>query len=399
MKTLSIVVPAYNEEASLGRVIERLLLQKPKISSVCPEISNIELIVVNDNSKDKTAEVVQRYPEVILVNHIANRGYGAALKSGFARAKGEYLGFLDADGTYPPESLFSLCEVLIKNRADIVLGSRLSGEKSQMPPLRQFGNRLYAILLRWLTDRKISDTATGMRIFRKEILSEVYPLPDGLNFTPAMSTKALNEDLNICEVPIPYEKREGFSKLNILKDGYRFLMSIILIARIYNPLKFFGPIGIIFLFLAIALSIKPISYYLLNRLVLETSIYRLVTVVVLFVAGLNMISLGVVANNMVSIIHKKEQKRDILHRLIYKRVYKNSNYVAFLLILAGVLLNHKTIFQYLTTGGIYVHWSYLLTGAVLVLSGIQLYVFNVLIKIIEELKKKHTTKEYQYLKE
>jgi len=393
MKTLSIVIPAYNEEGSLGRMIERLLRQKAKISSVCPEISNMELIVVNDNSKDKTAEVAQRYPEVILVNHIANRGYGAALKNGFARAKGEYIGFLDADGTYPPESLFSLCEALIKNRADIVLGSRFLGEKSRMPLLRQFGNRFYAILLRWLSDRKISDTATGMRIFRKEILSKIYPLPDGLNFTPAMSTKALNEDLKICEVPIPYEKREGLSKLNILKDGYRFLMSIILIARLYNPLKFFGPIGIAFLFLAIVLSIRPISYYLLYRLVLETSIYRLVTVMVLFVAGLSMISLGIAANNVVSVIHRRKQKNDILHKLIYEKIYRNLNYVGFLLVFAGVALNYKTIFQYLMTRKVYVHWSYVLTGAVLVLSGIQLYAFNVLIKIIDELRKRYTSKD------
>lgn len=389
MKRLSIVIPAYNEEGNIDRVIERLLRQKPKISSVCPEISNIELIVVNDNSKDKTAEVVQRYPEVILVTHVANRGYGAALKTGFARAKGEYIGFLDADGTYPPESLFSLCEALIKNKADIVLGSRLSGEKSRMSLLRYFGNRFYAVLLSWLTDKKISDTATGMRVFKKEILSKVYPLPDGLNFTPAMSTQALNEDLKICEVPITYEKREGSSKLNILKDGYRFLMSIVLIARLYNPLKFFGPIGIVFLFLAIALSIKPISYYLVHRLVLETSIYRLITVVVLFVAGFNTISLGIVANNVVSIIHRKEQKKDILHKLIYERAYKHLNFVGLLLVFAGIMLNHKTVFQYATMRKIYVHWSYLLTGAVLILSGIQLYVFNVLIKIIDELKKRY----------
>ena len=389
MNTLSIVIPAYNEEKGIGRIIERLLSERQRITAACPEVSNVEIIVVNDNSRDKTIEIVQKYSEVILVNHRANKGYGAALKSGFARAKGEYIGFLDADGTYPPESLFSLCKVLIESKADIVLGSRFSGEKSRMPLLRHFGNRFYAILLSWLTDKKISDTATGMRIFKKEILARIYPLPDGLNFTPAMSTKALNEDLKICEVPIPYEKREGSSKLNIFKDGYRFLMSIILIARLYNPLKLFGPIGIAFLLLAFALSIRPLGYYLAHRLVLETSIYRLVTVAVLFVSGLTMISLGIVANSVVSIIHRKEQKKDILHKLIYERVYKNLNYVGFLLILAGIILNYKTILQYVTMGGIYVHWSYVLTGAVLVLSGIQLYVFNVLIKIIDELKERY----------
>ena len=390
MKTLSIVIPAYNEEKGIGRIIERLLTERRRITDACPEVSNVEIIVVNDNSKDKTTEIVQKYSEVIMVTHLTNKGYGAALKSGFARAKGEYIGFLDADGTYPPQSLFSLFKALIESNADIVLGSRFSGEKSRMPLLRHFGNRFYAILLSWLTDKKISDTATGMRIFRKEILSKIYPLPDGLNFTPAMSTKVLNEDLKICEVPIPYEKREGSSKLNIFKDGYRFIMSIILIARLYNPLKLFGPIGIAFLLLAFVLSIRPLGYYLVHRIVLETSIYRLLTVVVLFVAGLNMISLGIVANNVVSIIHRKKQKRDILHKLIYERVYKNLNYVGFLLVFSGIVVNYKTIFQYITIGGIYVHWFYVLIGAVFVLSGIQLYVFSVLIKIIDELKKRYT---------
>lgn len=391
MKTLSIIVPAYNEEDGIENIIKRLLNERLKISQICPEISQVEIIVVNDNSKDKTAEIVQKYREIILINHIENKGYGGALKSGFASAKGDLLAFLDADGTYPPEFLSCLCSKLIEYDADIVLGSRFLGAKSRMPILRRIGNRLYAVLLSWLTDKKISDTATGMRVFKRAILPTMYPLPDGLSFTPAMSTRVLNEDLKIHEIPMPYDKREGLSKLNIIKDGYRFLMSIITIARLYNPLKFFGPIGIFFMMIAIIFSIEPIGYYIFSHTILDKYIYRLITIVVFFTAGLNIISSGILANNIVSILHKKKQSKIILHGLIYEKIYNNLNYVGLLSCLTGILINYKTIYQYLTTGGIYIHWSYVLTGAILILSGVQLYLFDVLIKIINELKKRYTS--------
>ncbi len=131
---------------------------------------------------------------VTLVRHPKNKGYGAALKTGFSQARGELIGFLDADGTYPPEYFPKLCESAL-NGADLVIGSRMAGADSQMPVTRRIGNFFFASLLSILGRQKVTDSASGMRVFKREILEQIYPLPDGLNLTPVMSTRALHEGI------------------------------------------------------------------------------------------------------------------------------------------------------------------------------------------------------------
>ena len=197
----------------------------------------MELIVVDDGSRDRTAEIAGAYPEVRLVQHRTNHGYGAALKTGFAQARGTWLGFLDADGTYPPEDFPALLEAAHKQNADLVIGSRMSGSESEMPTSRRVGNLFFATLVSLIGNRRISDSASGMRIIRRDVLPSLYPLPDGLNFTPVMSTRAIHEQLKMVEVPIPYAERVGRSKLTIVGDGTRFLQSIVWTALDYNPVR------------------------------------------------------------------------------------------------------------------------------------------------------------------
>jgi len=386
MATLSIIIPAYNEEKAIGEIIGRILKEKENISK-SSTIIDVELIIVDDGSKDKTAEIAKQYSEVKVVTHKTNQGYGAALKSGFNVARGELLAFLDADGTYPPESLVCLCQAIIEKNADIVIGSRLSGgEKSKMPKIRYIGNRIFAFLLSWVADKKVIDSASGIRILKREILSKLYPLPDGLDFTPAMSTRAIYENLKILEIPIAYEERVGQSKLNPVKDGIRFLRSIIYFAKQYNPLKFFGSLGIICILFGFFLSIRPVTFYLFNRLVPEPYIYRLLFVLIMFVAGVNMVSFGIMANFILSIIHRQPLRPLWLSRLIYeKRLYGKFALIGFLLGLSGILINIPSMAEYFTTGNITVHWSYFVTGAVLILVGLQLFSLGVLLKIVEDL--------------
>jgi glycosyltransferase involved in cell wall biosynthesis len=133
--TLSVVIPALNEENGIVDIIERVLGIKASLAEV--GVSNLELIVVDDGSKDRTPEIVASYPEVVLIKHPVNRGYGAAIKTGFRHAKGELLAFLDADGTYPPESYPDLCRPILEDEADLVIGSRLAGRDSEMPLVRR----------------------------------------------------------------------------------------------------------------------------------------------------------------------------------------------------------------------------------------------------------------------
>ena len=238
MTTLSVVIPAYNEEDSIEGVMARVLAARGPLRDA--GIDDLELIVVDDGSRDRTPELVAATPGATLLQHKHNGGYGAALKTGFAAARGELIGFLDADGTYPPEHFPNLCRAALAQDADIVIGSRMAGADSQMPRVRRLGNVIFANLVSLVSARRITDSASGMRVFKKSILSRIYPLPDGLNLTPVMSTRALHEKLHMIEVPIPYSERAGRSKLSVVKDGMRFAQSIVWTALTYNPVRQLG---------------------------------------------------------------------------------------------------------------------------------------------------------------
>src|SRR5512135_2164781 len=130
MRTLSVVIPAFNEEKGICDVLDRV---RGGQSALLAAGFDLEIIVVDDGSRDGTAGLVAAVPDVCLIRHARNGGYGAALKTGFAAAQGDWIGFLDADGTYPPEYFSPLCRAALAEDADIVIGSRMSGAQSQMP--------------------------------------------------------------------------------------------------------------------------------------------------------------------------------------------------------------------------------------------------------------------------
>jgi glycosyltransferase involved in cell wall biosynthesis len=312
------------------------------------------------------------------------------LKSGFERSRGALIAFLDADGTYPPEELANLCRALKAEEADMVIGSRMSGEKSRMPLARYIGNKLFAYFLSWIVGQKVSDTASGMRVFRKEILPRLFPLPNGLHLTPAMSTQALHQGLKVVEVPIRYEERVGRSKLNVVVDGVRFLSIIIRVARLYNPLKFFGVVGMLLIAMGFVLSLDPVFYYLQVRRVEDTTIYRLFTVMVLWVTGINVVTFGAFSNYVLEIMHGRRtvQPGVLARMLLSPRVIRRWSGLGATLMVLAAILNHRTIYEYLTSGWVYVHWAYILTGATLFLVGLQILMGSILIGILEELKER-----------
>ncbi len=241
MTTLSIVIPAYNEESGIAEIVQRVLDVKKDLADV--GVDDLELIVVDDGSRDRTTEIASQIEGVRLIQHPKNKGYGAALKTGFGHARGELIGFLDADGTYPPEYFPQLCQKAL-NGVDLVIGSRMAGADSDMPLTRRLGNLFFAGFISLLGRHKITDSASGMRVFKREVLERVYPLPDGLNLTPIMSTRAIHEGVNLAEIPIPYSERVGESKLSVVRDGSIYLQSITWTVLTYNPVRIFGMIGL-----------------------------------------------------------------------------------------------------------------------------------------------------------
>ncbi|MGD8491920.1 MAG: glycosyltransferase family 2 protein, partial [Anaerolineae bacterium] len=315
MEMLSIVIPAYNEEDGIAHIIERVLGTRPALGQAGVDL---ELIVVDDGSRDRTAEIAAHYQGVRLVRHRSNHGYGAALKTGFAQARGNWLGFLDADGTYPPEHFPVLIGAAQAQQADLVIGSRMSGSESDMPFNRRVGNLFFAALVSLIGNRRISDSSSGMRIIRRDVLARLYPLPDGLNFTPVMSTRAIHESLNMIEVPIPYAERVGRSKLTIVGDGTRFLQSIVWTALNYNPVRILGAVGVAFVALAILIGLGLLIVR--ARGVTELGAWGAFAVFaaqVLAVSGVSIFSLGATFNYLVSLFHREPVRQGLFGKPIF----------------------------------------------------------------------------------
>lgn len=236
---LLIVIPALNEEANIENIIERCLAARKEIIANSP-ITEIAITVVSDGSTDRTAELAAHHTsEIQLIVFPRNRGYGAAIQHAWHESDAHFLAFLDADGTCDPRFFAILAQALWNEHADIALGCRLNAS-SKMPRLRQTGNLLFAGLLTLLSGQRVRDTASGMRIVRREAFHRLRPLPVGLHFTPAMSARALLDreaHIKLVEIDMPYYERVGESKLNTGRDGLRFLGIITKTALIYRPVR------------------------------------------------------------------------------------------------------------------------------------------------------------------
>ncbi len=388
MSILSIVIPAYNEESGIGSIIERVLSIRPKLAEA--GVEDMELIVVDDGSRDETATIASRYPDVHLIRHSVNQGYGAALKTGFSNARGDLLGFLDADGTYPPEHFPHLCRVALAEEADLVIGSRMSGTQSDMPFVRRVGNLIFANLVSLLGNHHVSDSASGMRVIRREALASLYPLPDGLNFTPVMSTRALHEGIRWREAPIPYEERAGRSKLSVVRDGTRFLYTIVWTALNYNPVRVLGGVGLGLVAVAALIGALVVGARLsgITRLG-PWGVVGVFVASLCAVSGVTLFSLGATFNYLVSLFHKRPVRQGLFGKPIFRTpLHRHFGWLGLLAMAAGAAIGAASLSLSLGGWDIERLWFYLLGAAMSSLVGLQLMVFWVIMGVLHELSRR-----------
>ncbi|MEJ5308877.1 MAG: glycosyltransferase family 2 protein [Anaerolineae bacterium] len=385
-RMLSVVIPAYNEEDSIAAIVERVLAVEPALAAMGLQL---ELLVVDDGSKDRTAEIVRGYPGVRLLQHSPNRGYGAALKTGFCAARGDLLGFLDADGTYPPESFPELCQA-IKDGADLVVGSRRSGASSDMPFVRKVGNFIWANLVTALSGRSVVDPASGMRVFRRETLLRLYPLPDGLNFTPVMSIRAVHEGLKFAEIPMPYEERAGRSKLSVVRDGMRFLQTIIWTALTYNPARPLGGVGfgLFCVGTLIALGLVTLRLSGVNQLG-PWGVAGVFAAMIFGLVGFSLFALGATFNYLVALFNKNVVQMGLFGKPIFDPPLDRSfGWMGVAATAGGLVLGVVSLILGLSGWDITRLWLYLTAGAMLVLMGVQLVIFWVIMRVLDELSRR-----------
>ena len=390
MNTLSVVIPALNEEDGISNIIERVLTIKASLAQA--GVEELELIVVDDGSKDRTPEIIASYPEVVLVRHPVNRGYGAAIKTGFRRARGNLLAFLDADGTYPPESFPELCRPILEDGADLVIGSRMAGADSDMPAVRRLGNTIFAGLVSVISNRHVTDSASGQRVLRSDILPNLYPLPDGLNFTPVMSTRAMHEQIKVVEVPITYSERLGRSKLSVVRDGTRFLNSILMTALTYNPTRIFGLVGMGF----IGTGLLSSAYRTLRRSPAKREDSLLVSWfvgLVLTSVGVSIFSTGTIFNYIVSLFHKRPIRQGLFGTPIFhKPLEQHFGWLGSGIALVGMLLYGVDIWRRWRRPrrGEVAPWFVPAVSTISVLTGLQMITSWLLALVLSELSKRDT---------
>jgi glycosyltransferase involved in cell wall biosynthesis len=247
---ISIIIPAYNEAGIIGQTITNLKLALEQIGEI------FEIIVVNDGSSDATAEEAAK-TGVKVINHPYNKGYGAAVKSGVKEAQYNWLGFYDADGQHTPETFISLIPYV--KDYDMIVGAR---EGYRGPAVRQPGKKLLQWIANYLSDVKIPDINSGLRLVKKELYQRFFHLfPPQYGWTTAITLAALKDDFSVKYVPIAIRPRQGGKSQVRISDAIRMFMLILRIILLFSPLRIFMPLALAFFAFGAVFSVGELAFF------------------------------------------------------------------------------------------------------------------------------------------
>lgn len=243
---LTIVIPAYNEEKSLS-----LLL--PEVIDFC-EKRIVKLIVVNDGSRDKTKEVVSNFLDhacLQLISHKVNKGYGGALKSGIRAAVTDYVVTMDADGQHYLEDVEKLFEEAVRTDADMIVGSRKGNKGGSL--YRSIGKGLIRMVAKILLPLNVYDINSGMKIYNTEYARKYSAIcPDSMAFSDIITLLFINYKHLVLEIPISIRERKTGQSTISIHTAFETLKQIINIVVLFNPMKIFLPVSLIFVVTGIA---------------------------------------------------------------------------------------------------------------------------------------------------
>jgi len=220
---LSVIIPVYNEELTIGKIIERTKNALQQIGL------NYEIIVVDDHSYDKSLDAARKHGARLfsLKEHL---GKGYVLRAGFAKAKGDIIVTIDSDGSHRPEEIQEVLMPVLENTADLVIGSRYLNHKPvAIRKLNAFGVKVFNFLIDLLTGVAITDSQSGYRAMRSEVLKKQKLYAHEYEIESEMLIKTVKAGFRVAEVPISFEQRTfGRSGVDPVWDGSKILYSIML---------------------------------------------------------------------------------------------------------------------------------------------------------------------------
>jgi len=239
---VSIVIPVFEEAETIRILLPEL------VALLREEIQSFEVIVVEDGSKDNTLsvlkELVQRFPEHLRVaRHLYNKGNGASLRTGISVARGEIVVTMDADGQHAAKDIISLIELIPPY--DLVIGARTVNYRGSW--YRGMANRFFNRFSSWLSRREILDLTSGFRAMRRRQVVHFLPLfPNGFSAPTTTTMAFLKAGYNVAFTPIHvHERKSGESKINLWQDGYRFIIIILRMIMLFDPMRIFLPASLI----------------------------------------------------------------------------------------------------------------------------------------------------------
>lgn len=289
LPSLSIVLPVFNEVGTIEDLIQEIIQLLEKSGRL------FEIIIVNDGSKDQTGEVLSKLSDkfssrVRVAHHLYNRGNGAALRTGIRVSQHDVVVTMDADGQHAPEDIIKLADEIPPY--DLVIGSRTEEYRGGWH--RNLGNKFFNRFASWLSQSRVYDLTSGFRAMRRSSVVHFLPLfPSGFSAPTTTTLAFLKAGYNVKFLPIHVGQRQaGSSKISVWADGSRFVMIILRMIMLYDPMRIFIPTGIVLGILGLFAGIAGIIQA--QRLVIANS------AILFLIAGLLTWLLGLLASQISS---------------------------------------------------------------------------------------------------
>lgn len=259
MNRIAVLIPCYNESATIEKVIK----------DYKQELPNADIYVYDNNSSDGSDKIAKKAGAI--VKYESRHGKGNVIRTMFREIEADCYLMVDADDTYPSENSKEMCDYILNGQADVVIGDRLSSTyfRENKRLFHNFGNVLVTRLINILFDNNINDIMTGYRAFSRQFVKSFPILSKGFEIETEMSIHAVYNNFRLIEIPVQYRNRpvNSVSKLNTYLDGFRVIKTIAMLFKEYKPKVFFNLIALIFFVIGIVIIIPAFIGYFQTGLV------------------------------------------------------------------------------------------------------------------------------------